>query len=650
LPKCPRISLEKAGLIHPFVSDGGRNGAKPAIPFMGRAQRIYLVFAGPMAMNSRMIPDRESRPRLADPARRWPLILAICMGLAAITFAVFWQTAHFAFLNYDDDLFVSENPKLAAGLSWPGIAWAFKANLTYHERGAEYWEPLTLITRLADVQFHGLDPSGHHLTSVLLHLAAGLVLFGAMNALLRSAVRAGFIAALFLVHPLHVEAVVWLAARKDVLNGLFYFATIWAYAWYAARPNWRRYALVCASFLAANMAKPMAVSLPLVLLLLDFWPLGRIPWPLSFPSSIRLGLRIGLEKIPLLMIAAGVSLLAVLGQKDHGAMGDDVLYPLPVRIGNAAISFCAYLGQTFVPTDLAIFYPHPGNALNWPLAVVCSIACLAITVVCALQAGRRPWLIVGWAWFIIVLLPVAGIVQIGEMSRADRYTYVALTGIFILCAEQASEWIGVWLSRVPSPAAFRAMIAAGLSAILGVAALLAWRQTATWRDSISVFSHAIAVTDDNYIAQANLGAALFATGHQSEGLRHYSEAIRLQKPVLDFHRRAGDEAERRGDFAAAIHHYGKVVTVLPSDAESHRRLGELLFHVGDYPKALVQYNEVLHYKRNDVPARLWIARILILEHRIPEARGLLGYVLHSNPANTEAQQLLDSLPADPQTH
>jgi len=601
-------------------------------------------------MISLMIPDRESRPRIAGPARRWPLMLAICLGLAAITFAVFWQTTHFAFLNYDDDVFVSENPKLAAGLSGRGIAWAFEANLTHHEPGAEYWEPLTLISRLADVQLHGLDPSGHHLTSVLLHLVAGLILFGAMNALLRSPLRAGFIAALFLVHPLHVEAVVWIAARKDVLNGLFYFATIWAYAWYAARPDWRRYTLMCVSFLAANMAKPMAVSLPFVLLLLDFWPLRRFPWPLSLPSSIRAGLRIGLEKIPLLIIAAGVSLLAVLGQKDHGAMGDDILYPMPVRIGSAAISFCAYLGQTFVPTDLAISYPHPGNALNWPLAALCGIGGLAITVVCALQAGRRPWLIVGWAWFIVVLLPVSGIVQVGELSRADRYSYVALTGIFILCVEQVSEWIGVWLPRVPSAAAFRAAIAAGACAILGGAAFLAWRQTATWRDSASVFSHAIAVTDDNYIAQVNLGAALFSAGRRTEGLQHYAEALRLQKPVLEFHRRAGDAAERRGDFASAIHHYGKVVTVLPSDAESHRRLGELLFHVGDYPKALVQYNEVLHYERNDVPARLWIARILILEHRIPEARGLLGSVLHSNPANPEAQQLLDCLPSDSQTH
>jgi tetratricopeptide (TPR) repeat protein len=613
-----------------------------------RRPRNYLVFAGAIAKISRMIPDRKPRPRSADRVRHWPLMLAICIGLAVITFAVFWQTTRFGFLNYDDDLFISENPKLAAGLSGKGIAWAFEATLTRHEPGAEYWEPLTLITRLADVQFHGLDPSGHHLTSVLLHLAAGLMLFGAMNALLRSPVRAGLIAALFLIHPLHVEAVAWLAARKDVLNGLFYFSTLWAYAWYAARPDWRRYALVCASFLAANMAKPMAVSLPLVLLLLDFWPLGRIPRPLSMPSSIRSELRLGVEKIPLLIIAAGVSLLAVLGQKDHGAMGDDVLYPLPVRIGNAAISFCAYLGQTFVPTGLAIFYPHPGNALNWPLAAVCGVGCLAMTIVCALQAERRPWLIVGWAWFIIVLLPVSGIVQIGEMSRADRYTYVALIGIFILCVEQAAEWIGAWLPRAGSPAAGSAMIAAGSSAILGAVAFLAWRQTATWRDSISVFSHAIAVTDDNYIAQANLGAALFSTGHKAEGLRHYAEAIRLQEPVLEFHRRAGDEAERRGDFAAAIHHYGKVITVLPSDTASHRRLGELLFHVGDYPKALVQYNDVLHYERNDVPARLCIARILILEHRIPEARGLLGSMLHSDPVNTDARQLLDSIPSDSQ--
>ncbi len=213
------------------------------------------------------------------------------------------------------------------------------------------------------MQFSGLNAGAHHRTNVLLHLAAGLVLFGALRALLRSDARAGVIAALFLIHPLHVEPVAWLSARKDVLNGLFFFASIWAYARYAARPNWHRYLLVCGAFVCANMAKPMAISLPVVLLLLDFWPLGRFPSPVFRRAPLRLLL----EKLPLMLIAIVVAMLAIMDQQQHGAVGDDALYPLAVRVGNAATSYCTYLGQMFVPVNMAVYYPHPGlgSAGRW---------------------------------------------------------------------------------------------------------------------------------------------------------------------------------------------------------------------------------------------------------------------------------------------
>jgi len=580
---------------------------------------------------------------VANDRPKW-LVFAILIGLATITFAVFSQTTRFSFLNYDDSVFISGNEKLAPGLTWHTLNWALKANLTKQEPDAEYWEPLTLISRLADVQFFGLNAGGHHLTSVILHLIAGFMLFGAMNALFHSPIRAGFIAALFLIHPLHVEPVAWLAARKDVLNGLFYFATIWAYAWYAASPRWSRYLLVCASFIAANMAKPMAVSLPLVLLLLDYWPLQRIKRPWTFRSCLRLGL----EKAPLVVISAGVCLVTIVAQKNLGAMGDETLYPISGRFGNAAISFGAYLGQTFIPVGLSAVYPHPGNAVNWPLAAVSAGVCLLTTFLCLLQAERRPWLIVGWAWFIVVLLPVSGIVQVGELSRADRYTYVALTGIFILCLEQTSEWVQAWQRRFGNLPAAKTLTAAGACLILGIAGVLAWKQTATWRDSITVFTRALAVTDDNYIAEENLGAALFEAGQKEEGFKHYAESLRLQAPKLEHHRSAGAEAARRGDLQAAIFHFTKVITVLPADAESHRALGDLLFKSGDLSKALVQYNEVLHYERGDMSARLHIAQILIADHQLSQARALLDAMLHKDPANTQARQLLDSLPPNTQ--
>ena len=588
---------------------------------------------------SALIPTGSLLPSSPTRTPRRLATLGVCLGLALITFAVFGQTTRFHFLNFDDDQFISENPKLAAGFSAKGIAWAFTANLTYNEPGAEYWEPLTLLSRLADVQLHGLNPGCHHLSNVLFHLAAGLVLFGALKALLRSTPRSGVIAALFLIHPLHVEAVAWLSARKDILNGLFFFATIWAYAWYAARPAWRRYLLVCVSFLCANMAKPMAVSLPFVLLLLDFWPLGRLKWPLGDRHSLRLGV----EKIPLVVIASLVSLLAIIDQQRHGAMGDNTLCPLSVRLGNAVISYAVYLGQTFVPSGLSIFYPHPGNSLNWPLAAASVACCFLITGLCLVQAKARPWLLVGWGWFVVVLLPVSGLIQIGEMARADRYTYVALVGVFILCVQEAATSANACLFHFPSK--WRTVIIASTAAaVIAVSAWLAWQQTGTWRNSISVFSQALAVTEDNYIAHANLGAALYAAGHKDEGLQHYKEAIRLHAPALDYHQRAGANAEERGDFQNAIYHYGKIVTFLPWSAPVHQRLGGVLSKTGEYGRALVQYNEALRYDRNAIPPRLGIARVLIAQQRFLEARVIIEVIRRLEPANEEARALLRSLP------
>ena len=545
----------------------------------------------------------------------------------------------FGFLNFDDDIYISHNPKLTAGLSARGIEWAFAANLTHQEIGAEYWEPLTLLSRLADVQFHGVAPGEHHRSNVFYHLAAGLVLFGALKRLLRSTARSAVIAALFLIHPLHVEPVAWLSARKDILNGLFYFATIWAYAWYAARPGWRRYLLVGANFLFANMAKPMAVSLPVVLLLLDYWPLRRLVWPFS----MRRARQLVLEKLPLVAVALVVSLLAILDQHRQGAMGDDGLYPLGVRLGNAAISYCIYLGQTFVPSGLAILYPHPGTDLSWPLAAASTLCLLLITVVFLFEAKRRPWLIVGWGWFVVALLPVSGIVQIGEMARADRYTYVALVGIFVLGAQQVSEWIGAWRAGHRDSRGAVGLATLGVMAVLAITSFLAWRQTATWHDSTTVFTHAIAVTEDNYIAEANLGAALFSEGRKAEGLRHYDEAVRLHASVLAYHRLAGASAEARDDLPVAIHHYEKVITLVPMDSGLHQRLGDLLFRTGDYGKALGQYNEVLRYERNAIPPRLGIVRTLIAQGRAPDARWMIDVILHLDPANQQAAALSRSL-------
>jgi tetratricopeptide (TPR) repeat protein len=359
----------------------------------------------------------------------------------------------------------------------------------------------------------------------------------------------------------------------------------------------------------------------------------------------RATLRLVLEKVPLLLIAGVIAILAVLDQQRLGAIGDNVLFPLPVRLGSAAIGYCAYLVQTFVPTNLAILYPHPGTDLNWSLAAVSAVCLLLISALCLLNAKRRPWLLVGWFWFVIVLLPVSGIVQIGEMARADRYTYVSLVGIFLLCVRQGSEWfphLPLPRSRWRTP-----VISIFICVILATLAIVSWRQTKTWADSISVFRHAIEVTSDNYIAEMNLGSAYFEAGRKAEGMAHYNEAIRLHRPQLEFHRRTAFEAERRDQLAIAIYHYAKVLTLVPWDAEVHQRLGSVLLRNGDYAKALVQFNEALRYDRNAIPPRLGVARVLIKQRRFAEARALLEAILRLDAENDEAKALLRTLPSDP---
>jgi tetratricopeptide (TPR) repeat protein len=358
----------------------------------------------------------------------------------------------------------------------------------------------------------------------------------------------------------------------------------------------------------------------------------------------RAAFRLFVEKVPLILVAALIAMLAVIAQQRFGAIGDNVLYPFTVRLGSAAIGYCAYLIQTFVPTNLAILYPHPGTDLNWALAAASAGCLLLISALCILNAKRRPWLLVGWFWFVVVLLPVSGVVQIGEMARADRYTYVSLIGIFLLCIQQFSEWLvhpkfqgARW--RTSGVAAFTCLV-------LGIFAVVSWRQTKTWYDSISVFRHALAVTSDNYIAEANLGSAYFDAGRKAEGLAHYHEAIRLHAPALEHHRRTALEAERRGQLPVAIYHYGKVLTLVPWDREVHQRLGSVLLRNGDYAKALVQYNEALRYDRNAIPPRLGVARVLIAQQRFVEARGLLNAILTRDPENEEAKALLGTLPAE----
>lgn len=507
---------------------------------------------------------------------KWKCILHsnvfLCFIFAIVTFAVFGQAIGFSFVNYDDPTYVSGNAALQQGLTSSGIRWAFTANLTHFAPDAEYWEPLTLLSRLADFELYGFRPAGPHLTNILLHLGAGLALFAALLQLTAQRWRSALVVLLFLIHPLHVEAVAWLSARKDLVNGLFYFLTIWAYACYARRPGPLRYSLMLAAFLGASLSKPMAVSLPVVLLLLDFWPLSRFRFDRGVRPAIIPFVRCVLEKLPCFAIAVGVGILAYINQQNHNTLGDPDLFPLSVRIGNAALSCCFYLGRTLLPIHLAAFYPHASLAINWLTVVFAAAFLLGCTALCFWETKRRPFLLMGWGWFLAVIFPVSGIVQNGESAHWDRYTYVALTGVFVILVWLGAELI-TQLERNPTRWKTQrfplAVSGAVLAAILG---LLAWRQTATWRDSISLWSHAIEVTDDNFVAQINLGSALSATGNRAEAMRHLREAQRIHRPLTLFQLAKAARCEKEGDWKTAAILYQRAASFNPFDPEISNRL------------------------------------------------------------------------------
>src|SRR6059036_456916 len=393
--------------------------------------------------------------------------LAIAGLVVLGTLAVFAPALRHGFVNYDDPEYVTENPRVRAGLSWAGLGWAFAAP------HAANWHPLTWLSHMLDAQLFGLAPAGHHATSVLLHATSAALLFEVLAGMTGTPWRSAFVAAVFALHPLRVESVAWVSERKDVLAGFFWMLALAAYARYARRRGAADYVLVVAAFVLGLLAKPMVVTLPLVLLLLDVWPLRR-PWTIALVW----------EKLPLVLLAAAASALTVVAQRGAGAMASLESLPLAARMAEAVVAFRAYLEKTFWPARLAVFYPHR----PLPIGEVAA-SCVVLLVVSALairERRRRPWLLVGWLWYLVALLPVVGLVKVGEQAMADRFSYLPQIGVLLMIAWAAADAGGS-----------RAVASAGGVVALAACVALTARQLDIWRDSVSLFAHASAVSRDN---------------------------------------------------------------------------------------------------------------------------------------------------------
>ncbi|HEV3025461.1 MAG TPA: tetratricopeptide repeat protein [Pirellulales bacterium] len=503
---------------------------------------------------------------------RSPVVAAIL--LAVLTAVGYSSAVSNDFVNYDDPDYVVDNPYVRRGLTGEGFVWAWTTTL-----GAN-WNPLTWLSLQLDAQFGGLAPAAFHLTNVVLHVANTLLLFAALWSLTGVCWRSAWVAALFAVHPLHVESVAWVTERKDVLSVLFGLAALLAYAWYARRPTSGRYCLMALALLLSLLAKPMLVTLPCVFLLVDYWPLARFAGLETAVALRRRTWQLALEKVPLLVLSAIASLVTLRAQAGAGAMGASDDLSSGVRAGNALVAYATYLRKTIWPSDLAVLYPHLGDRLATWQVVAAGTMLAAITALAIHQRRRRPYLAVGWFWFVGTLVPVIGLVQVGGQALADRYTYFPLIGIFISAVWGAAEWS----SRRRCDKAAR--VVAGL--LLALLVALTRLQVEVWRNSVTLWQHTLSVTNDNAVAHLNLGQALESVD-LAAAIEHYREVIRIRPDDPEGLVNLGAAQQKQGRLSAGLDTFRAAVEQFPYDVKARLNLAQALEKQGDLDGARVEF-------------------------------------------------------------
>jgi Tfp pilus assembly protein PilF len=537
--------------------------------------------------------------------------LLVCLILIVMTLAVYWQVRNHDFQYYDDSLNVTENPDVQAGLTWQGIIWAFTTTHTSN------WLPLTWLSHMVTCEIYGLNAGGHHVINLQFHIFNTLLLFVVFKKMTRALWRSAFVAALFAVHPLHVESVAWVTERKDVLSTFFWFTTMWAYLRYVGCPGLTRYLLVLVAFALGLMAKPMPVTLPFVLLLMDYWPLGRFQAgyneqgpekSMDFTHKVSFFPRLVLEKVPLFALAAGSCVVTFLAQRSGGSLSSLGKLPPDIRIANALVSYVSYMRKTVWPAQLGVFYPHPGVPPAWKVAA-CAAFLLVVTFVVIWARRKRPYLPVGWLWYLGTLVPVIGLVQVGEQAMADRYTYVPLIGLFIIVAWGVPELAARWRYQRP-------LLAVSMGAAISSFAICAYSQVGHWDNATALFKRAVDVTTNNYVAQFNLGLALAKQGRPKEAISHYSEALRINPAWAEAHNILGNALARQGNLRRAVSHYSEALRINPAMAEAHNNLGLALQMLGRVEEAVPHFREALRIKPDYPHARHNLGTALAAREKI----------------------------------
>jgi protein O-mannosyl-transferase len=551
-------------------------------------------------------------------ARRTRLIWWV-VGLAVLVVVTYAPVAQFEFVNWDDNSYVTENQHVLGGLTPSSVAWAFTTTHT------PYWHPMSWLSHLVDVELFGLDAGGHHVTSAAIHLVNTLLLFGVLVSLTGAAGRSAFVAALFAVHPLHVESVAWISERKDVLSTFFLLAAIAMYLAYVRRGGWARYLALFGLYALALMSKPMVVTLPAILLLLDIWPLRRV----GFAAEERGDwVRVLAEKVPLLILAVATGVTTFVVQARVGAVAGLEVLSWHERLGNAIVSYVAYLSTTLWPVHLAAFYPPRLLAL-WPIAISAGVIAL-LTSAAIRWRVRAPWLFVGWLWYVVTLLPVIGLVQAGEQSMADRFTYVPLIGIFGIVSWGAVDLANRWRFGT-------GVLRWTAIAVILLCAVLARAQTGYWANSIALWQRTVEVTPAHYRAFENLGAAQRDRGLLEPALQSYRESVRLAPRNPAGYNGMGLVLTRLGRVPEAVEQFSTATRLQPDFPEAQNNLGNALASLGRLPEAIACYREILRVRPESTDTRTNLGNALATTGDFVQAIEQYRLALAASPGLKEAR-------------
>ena len=570
----------------------------------------------------------------------------ISLLLVLITASVYWQVINFDFINYDDNEYVFDNPHIQDGFTYDSIIWAFT---TGHSSN---WHPLTWLSHMLDYQMFGLWAGGHHLTSFFFHIMNSLLLFFVFQKMTGSKWQSAFAAALFALHPLHVQSVAWVSERKDVLSAFFWMLTLWAYVRYVRQSGWPRYLLIVVFYILGLMSKPMVLTLPFVLLLLDYWPLNRFRLDES-QKNLRATI-VGLlcEKIPLFILTAASAGITFLVQRQSGAMRSFEVIPFSDRLSNMLISYFQYIIKFFYPIKLGIFYPYPDTIPGWK--IITSIMIMgAVSWAVIKLINRKPWFIVGWLWFLGTLVPVIGIVQVGIQSMADRYMYLPMIGLLILISWGIPELLEKWHFR-------KAILSISSALVIIIFLWITHFQLTYWTDTTTLFSRALAITDNNAFAcnvvadelarkgddktaekyflaalainpddvdaMKGLGQLAYLTGDYDNALHYYQNALQIcpaDTETLNMTGKAyynlGLLSSKQGKSDKALHHYKMAISINPQDGNAYKSLADLFFTQGDMMQALKNYSEALRITSDDAKTHYNIGVILYHQQRIKAA-------------------------------